>query len=100
VGFTTGELGATAQEVLLHVVLDQALAVPLVEPYSAPGREAPTLGRRQRGVLAEAHAEAIIVEHQLVDGEPQPGRLQIGRASCRESVCQYVSLAVVAVSLK
>src|SRR3546814_19860637 len=25
---------------------------------------------------------------------------QIGRASCRESVCQYVSISVVAVSLK
>src|SRR3546814_14070410 len=27
-------------------------------------------------------------------------RLQIGRASCRERVCQYVSISVVAVSLK
>src|SRR3546814_16807985 len=27
-------------------------------------------------------------------------RFQIGRASCRESVCQYVSISVVAVSLK
>src|SRR3546814_19907872 len=27
-------------------------------------------------------------------------RLEIGRASCRESVCQYVSISVVAVSLK
>src|SRR3546814_15807976 len=28
------------------------------------------------------------------------GTDEIGRASCRESVCQYVSIAVVAVSLK
>src|SRR3546814_13344769 len=27
-------------------------------------------------------------------------RLEIGRASCRERVCQYVSISVVAVSLK
>src|SRR3546814_14285181 len=27
-------------------------------------------------------------------------RLKIGRASCRERVCQYVSISVVAVSLK
>src|SRR3546814_16976618 len=27
-------------------------------------------------------------------------RIQLGRASCRESVCQYVSISVVAVSLK
>src|SRR3546814_20626361 len=30
----------------------------------------------------------------------QPRRIQIGRASCRERVCQYVSISVVAVSLK
>src|SRR3546814_20688444 len=31
----------------------------------------------------------------------QPGdSVEIGRASCRESVCQYVSIPVVAVSLK
>src|SRR3546814_18373121 len=28
------------------------------------------------------------------------GRVEIGRASCRERVCQYVSITVVAVSLK
>src|SRR3546814_15474739 len=32
-------------------------------------------------------------------GKPSPGRLEIGRASCRERVCQYVELSVVAVSL-
>src|SRR3546814_20874502 len=31
------------------------------------------------------------------DSEPRP---EIGRASCRESVCQYVSISVGAVSLK
>src|SRR3546814_7677455 len=38
------------------------------------------------------------------DGGRQPGRValrrEIGRASCRERVCQYVSLPVVGVSLK
>src|SRR3546814_12695861 len=29
-----------------------------------------------------------------------PERREIGRASCRERVCQYVSISVVAVSLK
>src|SRR3546814_18208440 len=28
-----------------------------------------------------------------------PGDMEIGRASCRESVCQYVSISVVAVAL-
>src|SRR3546814_12860605 len=30
----------------------------------------------------------------------QPLQTEIGRASCRERVCQYVSISVVAVSLK
>src|SRR3546814_17854604 len=36
----------------------------------------------------------------LTIAAPRSGILQIGRASCRESVCQYVSISVVAVSLK
>src|SRR3546814_15610944 len=35
-----------------------------------------------------------ILQHLLVQGQ------EIGRASCRERVCQYVSISVVAVSLK
>src|SRR3546814_18867332 len=35
------------------------------------------------------------------EGEQRPGiGEQIGRASCREKVCQYVSISVVGVSLK
>src|SRR3546814_20237251 len=34
------------------------------------------------------------------DGAPEVAARQIGRASCRERVCQYVSSSVVAVSLK
>src|SRR3546814_16676134 len=32
--------------------------------------------------------------------QPRPRRADIGRASCRERVCQYVSISVVAVSVK
>src|SRR3546814_15927571 len=32
--------------------------------------------------------------------EPPPSASEIGRASCRERVCQYVEISVVAVSLK
>src|SRR3546814_11585757 len=47
----------------------------------------------QRGqILGEALEH---VEHRLAIGEEQ-----IGRASCRERVCQYVWISVVAVSLK
>src|SRR3546814_17990268 len=34
------------------------------------------------------------------DAPARPARQQIGRASCRERVCQYVSISVVAVSFK
>src|SRR3546814_18846668 len=36
----------------------------------------------------------------FLTGSPAGRVLKIGRASCRERVCQYVSLSVVAVSLK
>src|SRR3546814_12076005 len=71
----------------------------------------------RRRVAADAGAEQVVVEeaiggigdrslparllqrivrpHEL----PQADREQIGRASCRERVCQYVSISVVAVSL-
>src|SRR3546814_14057300 len=42
------------------------------------------------------------VEHigDRAAGEPGIGKREIGRASCRERVCQYVMVWVVAVSLK
>src|SRR3546814_20292770 len=39
-----------------------------------------------------------LIDHARANLEQQ--RRQIGRASCRERVCQYVSISVVAVSLK
>src|SRR3546814_18108432 len=45
----------------------------------------------QNGEVARALA--------ILDRMPSP-RNQIGRATCRERVCQYVSISVVAVSLK
>src|SRR3546814_11594146 len=54
--------------------------------------------------------QALVMQHQAdgfgvarlaLDLGPEPERRgQIGRASCRERVCQYVSISVVAVSLK
>src|SRR3546814_20892524 len=48
--------------------------------------------------LAQAAHRVLFLEK----GEklPDDGRTQIGRASCRERVCQYVSISVVAGSLK
>src|SRR3546814_19248055 len=34
------------------------------------------------------------------EGDHRQAELEIGRASCRERVCQYVKISVVAVSLK
>src|SRR3546814_20246040 len=64
----------------------------------------------------DPHAAGILAPAALVDGDHglqgreavvpvQPRRFlqlvaEIGRASCRESVCQYVSITVVAAALK
>src|SRR3546814_13722787 len=70
-----------------------------------------------RGPGGEAWAASILTLYPLesngdhpVDSDERPRRRstmdarhaasKIGRASCRESVCQYVSITVVAVSLK
>src|SRR3546814_20817510 len=74
------------------------------------------LRRRQQLILAEGGHQrlargvmtgiAAAVGDRLLDGSqiaaPQPVVVieEIGRASCRESVCQYVSISVVAVTLK
>src|SRR3546814_13967469 len=58
-------------------------------------------GRIQRSkcVLKPGHTEYA---HGVLQGTFDFARLadQIGRASCRERVCQYVEISVVAVSLK
>src|SRR3546814_17936658 len=48
---------------------------------------------------AVMHAVGHAVAFQAQPADPHRAR-QIGRASCRERVCQYVSISVVAVSLK
>src|SRR3546814_13011977 len=58
-------------------------------------------GRRRRG--AGHGGDRGLVERLVgvVDGDlPAAVGHQIGRASCRERVCQYVEVSVVAVSLK
>src|SRR3546814_14615504 len=70
----------------------------------APGGD---LGVAHRGAVpfAVAHLPAIACREldrldgdRIVDAETAGD--QIGRASCRERVCKYVSISVVAVSLK
>src|SRR3546814_11943752 len=58
----------------------------------------PLLGRHppRTGVRAGQEAEFLEILHHVAD---RRGR-QIGRASGRERVCQYVYISVVAVSLK
>src|SRR3546814_20712471 len=51
----------------------------------------------------KAHAELIdhvLARHYIGQNPFEAARLQIGRASCRERVCQYVEISVVAGSLK
>src|SRR3546814_17054009 len=46
------------------------------------------------------HSRLSIMEGPVAQVEDNDGSLEIGRASCRERVCQYVEISVVAVSLK
>src|SRR3546814_20508622 len=50
--------------------------------------------------LGEAAAQGIKETALRQQPLPRAQRLQIGRASCRERVCRYVELLVVAVSFK
>src|SRR3546814_16732882 len=53
------------------------------------------------GAAAAEATEPGAVAHMADDRlDEQPGQRQIGRASGRETVCQYVEISVVAVSLK
>src|SRR3546814_14523046 len=54
----------------------------------------------KRMVTLEAEIHALAGEPFNVGSPKQLGQIQIGRASCRERVCQDVSISVVAVSLK
>src|SRR3546814_15987162 len=61
--------------------------------------------QRKRAKLSLVVASAASAWHQLAyfptKGIPLPARMfQIGRALCRESVCQYGEISVVAVSIK
>src|SRR3546814_11909039 len=81
----------------------QAEALPVPEealPAREEVRRAPAAAARLllRAVRPRpVHRQAVRVALQVL---AIPAPLQIGRASCRESVCQYVSISVVAVSLK
>src|SRR3546814_17353945 len=50
--------------------------------------------------IAAPHDDEVGLHHLLRIGAAPRAAGEIGRASCRERVCQYVSISVVAVSLK
>src|SRR3546814_14181872 len=54
---------------------------------------------RRRVVAAESERGEMLASQPLGEGAVSL-RLKIGRASCRERVCPYVSISVVAVSLQ
>src|SRR3546814_17287507 len=54
---------------------------------------------RSHRPFGETHARPCIFEH-VSFSRPDSVVDEIGRASCRERVCPYVSISVVAVSLK
>src|SRR3546814_19948547 len=88
---------------LRHVALAHQQGRGLVLGAEQPG----VLPRQRRGgalLLAVVQPQAVVPENHLVarvaaplDRLPARGQ-QLGRASCRESVCPAVSTSVVAVS--
>src|SRR3546814_20960121 len=70
---------------------------PVPTPPAANPPELDSCLRRNATFLAAAQQTHRRVAFEEV--EAAPGR-QIGRASCRERVCQYWSISVAAVSLK
>src|SRR3546814_8648195 len=62
--------------------------------------------RRQRPLFYAIvdEVDSILIDEArtplIISGQAADNTEQIGRASCRERVCQYVSISVVAVSLK
>src|SRR3546814_13331425 len=63
----------------------------IVMPFDAPALKIAN---------TRAYGARIVHYDRLKDDREAIARTQIGRASCRERVCQYVKLSVVAVSLK
>src|SRR3546814_13927779 len=95
----------------MHVQL-QIKEQSLMGSDSMPGAEA-TCGGYQppQGLWVSVHAADVAEGRRLFDALAQDGQTvmpfeatfwspEIGRASCRERVCQYVYISVVAVSLK
>src|SRR3546814_13526324 len=87
------------------------LLVPAVENAIGPDAFRPgEVVATRKGVSVEidntdAEGRVILADALALAGELEPALLldfatQIGRASCRERVCQYVSISVVAVLLK
>src|SRR3546814_12305548 len=85
-------------------------AVRRAEILSALVRFPGTFGGGADAALFRRGGANLVVEHRAgegLDAVPVHARnfrtddgLEIGRASCRERVCQYVYISVVAVSLK
>src|SRR3546814_15867872 len=68
-----------------------------------PARRHRRLAALEVGVLSEQQLHGSAYRFQFSQsgtGRPFSRRKEIVRASCRESVCQYVYISVVAVSLK
>src|SRR3546814_12657691 len=81
---------------------DAAVARYLVEPFVRPVRSGDTkLGFPVSANQCEQRLASPLEFPELLRIRmPNVPFIKIGRASCRERVCQYVSISVVAVSLK
>src|SRR3546814_19532293 len=84
-----------------EVVLHQVLAAPGIDEAGSPGelreqapvQDAGGLGRQRQ------QADKDLDLRQQRGEDVRPAVAEIGRATCRERVCQYAYISVVAVSL-
>src|SRR3546814_12120700 len=84
-------------DALLHPFEQQRAGDFIIEILVKPGDEAANLGTAGGGAVDHRLALDRFLE---VFGDRIAVDQQIGRASCRERVCQYVEISVVAESLK
>src|SRR3546814_16653547 len=74
--------------------------LPTPMPESAPPAGEATAQPEASGTPATSAQVAQIVNSEFASYDADKSNDQIGRASCRERVCQYVSISLVAGSLK
>src|SRR3546814_17531555 len=98
-GAVVAQLAWTAQP----ITCDSRSALATAPSGSTDERLSPRSARNHQGTpfsIGTISVSAPIIGRAADAAEARAGALKIGRASCRERVCEYVSSSVVAVQLQ